>query len=141
MTPDALAASPRAAALALSALTYANAVLAYGVLTWPEAATAGDAARKLLVSLPWLVAFATPFAILFGLAGGPLARRAYAALRPHGPAPALAAAVAAFLVPAVVLVEAALAWRGGWDWSRLAIQLMGGAGLAVAGAALLRWRG
>lgn len=140
MTPDALAASPRATGLALSALTYANAILAYGVLTWPEAASPADGIRKVAVSLPWLIAFATPFAAVFGLAGGWLARRTYAAMRPRGAAASLLAALAAFLVPAAMLTEAALAARDGWDWGRLAIQLVGGAAVAALATPLLRWR-
>ena len=140
MTPDALLASRRATALALAALTYANAVLTYFALTRGESATLGAALAKLVDSLPWLLPVATPLAILFALALAPPARRAFAAARPRGRVAALAAAIAAFLLPAALLTEAALALRDGWNWPRLALQLACGAGLAAAAAALLDWK-
>jgi hypothetical protein len=128
---------PRTTAFALAALTYANAALTYAVLTAPEAATAAGALRKLAVSLPWLLPLASPFALLFALAGTPLVRRTYARLRHRGHATALAAALAAFLIPASLITEAALAWRDGWSWPRLGLQLAGGAVIGMLGAAIL----
>lgn len=127
----------RATALAIAALTYANAALTYLILTREESATLGGAVWKVVVSLPWLIAFATPLAVVFGLVGGWAVRRVHAALAPS-PA-ALPLALAAFLLPASLLTEAALAWRDGWDWARWGIALAGGAAIAMLGAPLLRW--
>jgi hypothetical protein len=122
--------------LALAALTYANAVLTYGLITYPETGAPLAALHKVAASLPWLLPLATPFALLFALAGAPLVRRTYAALRPRGHALALAAALAAFLVPASLVTEAALAFRDGWSWPRLGLQLAGGALIGMVGAAI-----
>jgi hypothetical protein len=123
--------------LRLALLTYANALLTYSALTFPETGQLLPTATKLAVSLPWLLPLATPFALLFALAGTPLVRRTYAALRPRGHAIALAAALAAFLIPASLITEAALAWRDGWSWPRLGLQLAGGAVIGMLGAAIL----
>ncbi|WP_308917945.1 hypothetical protein [Jannaschia sp. LMIT008] len=140
MTADALFASPFWTAIALAALTYDNAILTYAILTWPEAATIGQALWKVAASLPWLLTLATPFAILFGLAGGWIARRAFAATRHRGRAVASLIALAAFLVPAALLTETALAWRDGWQAPRFALQVAGGALIAIVAAALLDWK-
>ena len=139
MTPDVLLASPRATALALAALTYDNAILTYALLTWPKADTYGAAAWKVFASLPWLLALATPFAVLFGIGGGALARRVFAAQRDRGVLAALLLALAAFILPAATLTEGALALRDGWSWTRWGIQLAGGTAIAMLGATLLDW--
>lgn len=112
--------------LRLAALTYANALLVYGAVSFPETGSLLATAQKVAVSLWWLIPVATPFAVIFALAGTPLVRRTYAALRTRGAVVAGTAATLAFLIPAATLVEAALATRDGLSFPRFALQIVGG---------------
>ncbi|TFL16920.1 hypothetical protein [Jannaschia formosa] len=125
--------------LRLAALTYANALLVYGAVTFPETGTLLAAAQKVATSLWWLLPLATPFALLFALAGAPLVR---ATLARTAHLPTLVSgtlATLAFLIPAAALVEAALAARDGLSPARFLLQIGGGLALAALWA-LLRGR-
>ncbi|WP_371157281.1 hypothetical protein [Jannaschia sp. 2305UL9-9] len=126
----------RALHLRLALLTYGNAVLVYFLLTRAEADTFAGAVWKVVTSLYWLLPVATPFALVFALAGAPVVRRVLAALHPRGRIVAGAAATLAFLVPAATIVELALAQRDGFSVLRWALQIGGGIALAVIWALL-----
>jgi ammonia channel protein AmtB len=126
--------------LRLALLTYANALLTYGALTFPETGHFLPTITKVATSLWWLLPLATPFALLFAAAGTPIVRHV---LKRTAHLPRLASgalATLAFLIPAASVVETALALRDGISAPRFLLQVGGGLALAAAWAALTRIR-
>ncbi|MDB2407795.1 hypothetical protein N9W17_04640 [Jannaschia sp.] len=121
-------------------MTYINALLVYGTVTFPETGTLAAAATKVATSLWWLLPLATPFALIFAVAGAPLVRQTLkrTAYLPRTLSGALA--TLAFLIPAATVVETALALRDGLSLPRFLIQVGGGLALAAAWALLTRTR-
>ncbi|PWJ21262.1 hypothetical protein [Jannaschia seohaensis] len=117
--------------LRLAVLTYANAALVYGLVTYPETGSLPASLQKVAVSLWWLIPLTTPFAVLFALAGAPVVRATLAHTAHFGRWRSGTLATLAFLIPAAALVEAALALRDGFSPVRFAIQIAGGLTLAA----------
>jgi hypothetical protein len=115
----------------LALLTYANAALVYGLVTYPETGAPLAALAKVARSLWWLIPLATPFALLFALAGAPIVRAAHKRAAHLGRWPAGALATLAFLIPAATVAEIALAARDGLSPARFLVQVA--AGLTLAG--------
>ncbi|GIT90713.1 hypothetical protein JANAI62_11680 [Jannaschia pagri] len=115
----------------LALLTYTNALLVYGTVTYPETGSLAAAAHKVAVSLWWLLPVATPFAAVFAFVGTPLVRSVLTRTAALGPLRSGALATLAFLIPAAALVEAALAYRDGLSVLRYLIQVGGGSVVAL----------
>jgi hypothetical protein len=124
--------------LRLALLTYANALLVYGAVSFPETGRLLPTIAKVATSLWWLLPLATPFAALFAAAGTPLVRRTARRTAHLGRWTSGALATLAFLIPAAALVELVLATRDGVSAARFTIQVGGGLALAAAWAALFR---